>query len=507
MSDPHEALDSFKIAQLLGSFLRAKPHDTPVHLAGWQVEQLLAMAQTPFTGQPSLLDAVGSLYCLCFYCGTAPLFEDDKLLVASTLLLQTVAAECLYVLQLGVRDGAVRDSVRAVHPSEALLRHNLRTLPSTALYDVLYDAFDLARAIVRDIKDQIRTAHEPTMQKKDDYKDGFYAHSIYLMCCFGLAHVAATLKANNHLGAVPGMSETLLLMTLSAYVEDLPAEPTDLTAASQSDASTPYNPLLPRPGGSVAAAAKSQKSKKGGKFVPVFVEDTRLGRCMETAARLGTALVLYSFDERTLQEVKLVRTRMARRLVHPDVTYAHDRAMAFGRFLADNDIRGGGAGAAEATKRGAEESIASPPAAPVPACTYRTGHLLSIGGRPYDPAAFERPDWAESQKAAPAPVAIVVPDWLNMSAKLMREASSAGTDGGTFTDEEGSPGAGQVASVVTFDGVSTASPELTADGRSSVRGQSPSSTVSKAKKGWASVAASVCSFSSSDALIFGDTNL
>ena len=404
----NEALDSFKIAQLLGSFLRAPPYKAPQQLEIWQVDQLLHMAQAVFTGQAGLLDSIGSLYCICFYCGTSPKFEDDRVLCACSLLLQTVATECLYVIQLGIRDGIAKDAVHIVHPVHAFLKENIRTLPKVELYEVLLDAYDLARDIVRDIKDQIRCSHEPGMQKKDDYKDGFYAHSMYLMCSFGLAHIGLTLKMSNNYNAIPGMTESLLLISLSACTPDPPVVTEELTSNSSALKGIPAKSLL--------------KSK-----ADVFFEESRLPQCMTIAATLATAVLLFSLDERTIQEIRLVRTRLGRRFTHPDIGYASDMSAPYASYLEEENVRhmklkkdqqseeisspqkNDSSSAAVTRVDSSSSSIISTP-------IYRAGLLLSVGGLHYNETIFIRPESRQKSMTKLVP-AVAVPltsdDWMS----------------------------------------------------------------------------------------------
>lgn len=419
-----EVLDSFKIAQLLGSFLRSPPHKSPQVLLLWQVEQLVPMAEAVFTGQPGLLDAIGALYCISFYCATAPKFEDDRQLVACTMVLQTVAMECLYAMQLGIRDGIAKDSIHFVHPSQAFLKDNIRTLPPSNLYDILFDAYDLARDIVRDIKDQIRTSHEPSLQKKDDYKDGLYAHSIYFMCCFGLAHVAAILATNNHLNAIPGISEILLLTSLVTCYEAPAAVLADLAPPTSVHAN------LAKPQKSAVKAAKSQK--EGGKSI--FVEESRLQKCIITASKLSTALVLFSFDERLLQEIRLVRTRMKRRFTHPDVSYAQDMSVNFINFLKGGDVgdsnndAAGNAGSSPSKAGELQPPLNRQPAVATsaadqhvfePTRLFGAGPVLSIGGRTFNGSIFIRPETLDPKPLeAPEPMPLSVDEWTGLDLKI-----------------------------------------------------------------------------------------
>ena len=433
----NEELDSFKIAQLLGSFLRAPPYKAPQQLETWQVDQLLTMAQAVFSGQAGLLDSIGSLYCLCFYCGTSPKFEDDRILSACSLLLQTVATECLYVIQLGIRDGIAKDAVHIVHPVHAFLKENIRTLPKVDLYEVLLDAYDLARDIVRDIKDQIRSAHEPGMQKKDDYKDGFYAHSMYLMCSFGLAHIGLTLKMSNNYNAIPGMTEALLLISLSACTPDPPVVTEELVSPSK-------NALNRIP-------AKSPMKSKAN----VFYEESRLPQCMTTAAALATAVVLFSLDERTIQEVRLVRTRLGRRFTHPDIGYASDMSAPYASYLEEENIR-----YMKLTKdKQSEQEISSPkkndslsvsridPSLSSVVSTvsslpiYRAGMLLSVGGHHYNEILFTRPESRQKPMAKMAPGAAVQlnsDDWMSTAKSLsIRDESNTFDEGQTGSADIG----------------------------------------------------------------------
>ena len=430
----NEALDSFKIAQLLGSFLRSPPYKAPQQLEVWQVDQLLNMAQAVFTGQAGLLDSIGSLYCICFYCGTSPKFEDDRVLSACSLLLQTVATECLYVIQLGIRDGIAKDAVHIAHPVRAFLKENIRTLPKVELYEVLLDAYDLARDIVRDIKDQIRCSHEPGMQKKDDYKDGFYAHSMYLMCSFGLAHIGLTLKMSNNYNAIPGMTEALLLISLSACAPDPPVVIEELTSKSALN-------QIP---------TKTLKSKAN-----VFVEESRLPQCMTTAAALATAVVLFSLDERTIQEIRLVRTRLGRRFTHPDIGYASDMSAPYASYLEEQNVRH-----MKLTKdqQSEEISISSPtkmdstaviradPSSSIIPTTmsppiYRAGTLLSVGGHHYNETIFIRPESRQKPVTKLVP-AVAMPsasdDWMTSAKSLsIRDDSNTFDDGPMGSPEIG----------------------------------------------------------------------
>ena len=264
----HVELDSFIIAHILSNFARSIPSSKPLIIDHTLLAQLIDKATTVFIKQPDILDAIGCLYSICLYCATCPRFENDHLTISCAILLQTVASDCLNTMQTEVRlDSMVvmGNPVDILFSDEGLYDHSLK------LREYLSDGFELSKEIIRDVTRHIRTAHDKGSMKKEYPKDAFSAHSIYFLCNFGLAHIAGMLKLNNNINSLPGLLDSLLLMSLTTVRKKI-RQYDDMLKLSTSDS----------------------------RFIQLnhFYDDSRLEKCISLSAKLGREAILFGVDER-----------------------------------------------------------------------------------------------------------------------------------------------------------------------------------------------------------------
>lgn len=266
--------DSFYIANLLSAFLRSDPDTNSTVLSSSRLGELRDKASQCFAGQADLLDSIGSLFCICLYCAMTAKFEDESELTSCTLLLQTVAVECLSLFQSDISDISLTNggTVQLLNPDETLLPRAGTVIPK--LNEVFRDGLLLAKDLIRDLSRQVRTAHDKVNQSNKEPKDCLLAHSLYFMCCFGLTHIGVVLKATNNLNSVPGMMESLLVISLSSF------------SKGESKAVLPV------------------ETKKTLNKSDVIAVEVRLDRCLAQSSALGIVAVIHCFDERVLLEVR-----------------------------------------------------------------------------------------------------------------------------------------------------------------------------------------------------------
>lgn len=271
--------DSFFISNLLGTFLRSEPDTNPTVLPSSRLAELRERAAQCFVGQANLLDSIGSLFCISLYCAITAKFDDENELIYCTLLLQTVAVECLSLFQSDVSDISFTNggTVQILNPDETLLTSKTNGTITPKLNDVFRDALALAKDLIRDLTRQVRDSHDKLNQNSKEPKDCLVAHSIYFMCCFGITHIAIVLKSSSNFNAAPGMIESLLVISLSNF---------------RRDESKVVHPAV--------------ETKKFQNKNDTVVVEVRLERCLTQAAALGFVAVSHCFDERVLQEVDLI---------------------------------------------------------------------------------------------------------------------------------------------------------------------------------------------------------
>ena len=284
------------ISNLLGIFSRSDPGTSSAILPSSRLAELREKAAQCFNGQGDLLDSIGSLFCICLYCATIAKFDDDEELIHCVLLLETVSSECLSLFQSDVSDISLTNggNVFLSNPDTALLHQVTVSNNSSDLNAIFLDGLVLAKEIIRDTTRQVRTSHDKMQQSSKEPKDCLQAHSIYFLCCFGLAHISIVLKGTNNLTAIPGMMESIILMSLCTFskVEEKSNATVTITTAP-TPAPEPLSPLL-----------------RSNKKVEIVLPAARLERCFKLATALGSAAATHCFDMRALQEVNIERNKI-----------------------------------------------------------------------------------------------------------------------------------------------------------------------------------------------------
>jgi len=139
----------------------------------------------------------------------------------------------------------------------------------------------------------------------------------------GLAHLAGVLKSTNNLNAVPGSMESLMLMSCL-----FPKKEEEFVVAASSSLSGNDRTLTTREERRKEKQLQSNDSSTVGMAALKTreAEKSRYEPCLKISLKLGLAVIKYAFTPRALQELRLARQRLNRKLVHPDVEFARLKA-------------------------------------------------------------------------------------------------------------------------------------------------------------------------------------
>jgi len=191
-----------------------------------------------------------------------------------------------------------------LHPCDFLKKQTTQSL-----FSCLSDCMSICKDILRDLVRQVRSAREPpkkpsldasgVMKKEKIPIDGYQAHSIYIFSCLALGHVASVLADNKIINSVPGLMESIVLMTFIVPKKD------DLSEETQK----------PR--------IKIRGEEK----------DNRYNEIMPAIHQMGGAIMNSFFNERNLHELRVVHARMAKTINHPHATFSRIQSGSVGRYL------------------------------------------------------------------------------------------------------------------------------------------------------------------------------
>ena len=198
------------IAEILGMFLKCNPQVSAVVLPEFRIKQLIKCSriQSSKNGiiEGDVFEAIGSLYSLCLYYGGSSELSSKDVLLKAVSIMETVLGECIMALELV-------GEVYLVHPDDKVqnFKRSIEKLKQHQL-TVFTQCNELLKDILRDTVRQVRICRETgnTRTKSRQPQDCLLAHSVFVMCAYGLAHVTAVLHAEGRLGEVPGLYEALL---------------------------------------------------------------------------------------------------------------------------------------------------------------------------------------------------------------------------------------------------------------------------------------------------------
>ena len=203
-------LDCGMISDILSSYIVASPDEDPFFLPGFRITHLCDRASAFFRKDGDLMEAVGSIYCLCFCFASTPKIElSDPIEKRAILLLQAVACECLAVLQEDTK-------LEFKHPLDV---YGLLSSENLDMYGTFEECYEIAKNITREIMDQVKGARDKqdprTKHSKKNARnvqtDCYKPHTIYFMCCLSLAHVCGILVHKDVVFKCPGIMELMLL--------------------------------------------------------------------------------------------------------------------------------------------------------------------------------------------------------------------------------------------------------------------------------------------------------
>jgi hypothetical protein len=203
-------LNSTLIAELLSLFLKCNPQVSYVPIPEFRLSEIRQFART-LSGkkeitEPNTLEAIGSFYILCAHYGGTAEFSCESEFLRGISLIQTILTECFLTMKWN-------GEVFLVHPDDRIL--NMKTSGEKIkqhLLTTFINSNELVKDIIRDIVRQIRICREKGNSKTKSKQpiDCLLPHSIYLMCAYSLAHVAAVRHQAGKLQVSPGLYESLL---------------------------------------------------------------------------------------------------------------------------------------------------------------------------------------------------------------------------------------------------------------------------------------------------------
>eukprot|EP00601_Ochromonadales_sp_CCMP2298_P030565 CAMPEP_0173325732 /NCGR_PEP_ID=MMETSP1144-20121109/682_1 /TAXON_ID=483371 /ORGANISM="non described non described, Strain CCMP2298" /LENGTH=351 /DNA_ID=CAMNT_0014269981 /DNA_START=91 /DNA_END=1142 /DNA_ORIENTATION=+ len=301
-------LDSGLLLSVLVDLLNCKPLAC-VALPDFRIEQLLCLAArrvTPVT-ERKLLESLCALYVLCLYYALSTDFKRD-LLFEFLSLVQALQAEALMATHSSSSSHKLQ-----MPPLDQVLRKDPAIEVDYKL-EVFSESLLLGKLIARDLHSCMRVvfrvgggglrnaplALTPEEKRKLlKYVECLQPYSVYFMCGLAYSHVAVVLHSGGSVNIVPGSLESVVLMLLT--------QPT---------------PPLPPKEGKGKVKTTSQQGEGDPAPTPVRVG---LDAVMKCAHKLALFCAHVLFDDRSLQEVRMVHARLLRHVDHPDAAYAQFR--------------------------------------------------------------------------------------------------------------------------------------------------------------------------------------
>jgi len=320
LRDPSVDLNEYMILAMLGGYLKSNPETAAFELAPFRVLQCVTKvcdSRGIFSGKGqkdydcNMMESIGCLFVLCMYLATIPTIDSSEALFESAAVVYTALSDSLVMLLTAehsesagsghgdTRAGSLHESIELMHPKNLLPPFYVNRSPILAFRDSL----KTARNILREVARCIRESREPPNVKKQQKArtkaptECWQPHSIYFMCCFAACHLSGVLKDLGNLAAVPGTMESVVLAASLVFKKKKEAH----HPAEQGPPDKPTNAYL-----------KVHKEE----------EESRFELCLELAFKMGQCMVNYTFDERVMQELRIARSHMLKKLAHADAEYA-----------------------------------------------------------------------------------------------------------------------------------------------------------------------------------------
>ena len=318
LRDPSVDINEYMILAMLGGYLKSNPETAAFELAPFRVLQCVTKvcdSRGIFVGHGqkdydcNMMESIGCLYVLCMYLATVPTIDSSEALFESTAVVFTALSDSLVMLlttehseSAGSGHGdthtsSFQESFELMHPKNLLPPFYVNRSPILSFRDSL----KTARSILREVARCIRESREPPNVKKQQKArtkaptECWQPHSIYFMCCFAACHLSGVLKDLGNLAAVPGTMESVILAASLVFKRKEAHYP-----AGQGPPDKPTNAYL-----------KVHKE-----------EESRFELCLELAFKMGQSMVNYTFDERVMQELRIARSHMLKKMAHADAEYA-----------------------------------------------------------------------------------------------------------------------------------------------------------------------------------------
>lgn len=317
LSDPGVSLNEFTILGLIGAFLKANPENRAYELPAFRATQLVARVvdgASVFRGHgqkdydANMMEGIGCLFILCMHLATLPGIESAVLVARPAQVVYTALAESLTVLLQQQTDtaaiitSATGQSLKVdfAHP-----RRILNPIDRPGVLSTYRDSLKVARDILREVAKCIREAREQPNAKSKKAKvplptDCWQAHSIYFMCAMGATHLAGVLKHLGNTNAVPGTMESLALIA---------------SVVPRVVAIDKANPGM----GREVAYMRVHKEEDASRFK----------QCLDLAINLGICMVAHTFNERCMQELRIARSHLIKKIAHADAEYARIKCSSF----------------------------------------------------------------------------------------------------------------------------------------------------------------------------------
>jgi hypothetical protein len=210
IEDENIPLNSTLIAELLSLFLKCNPQVSFVPIPEFRLSEIRHFAKT-LSGkreiaEPNTLEAIGSFYILCAYYGGTSEFTSESEFLRGLSVIETILTECFMSMKWN-------GEVLIVHPNDRIM--NMKSAGEKIkqhLISTFANSNELIKDIIRDLVRQIRICREKGNSKTKSKQpiDCLLPHSVYLMCAYSLAHVAAVRHHEGKLQVSPGLYESLL---------------------------------------------------------------------------------------------------------------------------------------------------------------------------------------------------------------------------------------------------------------------------------------------------------
>lgn len=309
-------LDNILIAHMLGSFIKVNPTSKPLTLPSFRLTQLCERCSqsNSFHGDANTIETIGCIFVISLNYSVSAHF-DPAAVYQCAALLSTVFSECIAVMHLKEKN------LDILHPNYVF---DQSTLP---LSEIFNKCFELEKEILRDVVRQVRScrdkrkdqakansfSHETKPKGKEEPTDCFQPHSLYLFVSLALGHMCCVLQTMNNMNAIPGVVESVISMALFTPVIT-PKEKKRITLKKQNEELSEQQQEM---------ELKLRKEEKENNFLKII----------ECVNALGKDIMLNCFDEKSLLELRIIKSKATKKVTHQDVTYASAKSSLVKDFL------------------------------------------------------------------------------------------------------------------------------------------------------------------------------